>query len=156
MRFKSPKGRWKWLLLLVVPFAAFAVAGKLLNTSPPTNRARTAPDAAPPLRTRVYPLDLKATFDAAREVIQHQTIYGGDWRIVQTARDETDGATRHLDVEVPVLFFTDDLTVTLRAQGTKTSVDVDSMSRVGQGDFGENRRHVEQFLRALDEKLGAS
>ena len=137
MRFKSPKGRWKWLLLLVVPFAAFAVAGKLLNTSPPTNRARTAPDAA-------------------REVIQHQTIYGGDWRIVQTARDETDGATRHLDVEVPVLFFTDDLTVTLRARGNQTSVDVDSLSRVGQGDFGENRRHVEQFLRALDEKLKAS
>ena len=135
------------------PVAAFVVAAKLLNTSPPTNRARTAPDAAPPLRTRVYPLDLNRAFDAAREVIQHQTTWGGDWRIVETARDETALGTRHLDVEVPVLLFTDDLAVTLRAQNNGTSVDVDSMSRVGQGDFGENRRHIEQFLKALDEKL---
>ena len=153
MRLKfKPQGRWKWLLL-AAPFVAFIVAGKLLNTSPPTNRAQTAPDAAPDLRTRLYPTDLKTTFDAAREVIQNQTTWGGPWRIIQTARDETDLTVRHLDVEVPVLFFTDDLTVTLRAHGNQTSVDVDSMARVGQGDFGENRRHVLQFLKALDEKM---
>lgn len=152
MRFKSPKGRWKWLIL-AAPFAAIVIAAKLFNTSPPTNRAQTAPDAAPPLRTRLYALDLNRTFDAAREVVQHQTTWGQDWRIVNTARDETNLAARHLDVEVPVIFFTDDLTVTLRAQGDQTRVDVDSMSRVGKGDWGENRRHVVQFLSALDEKL---
>ncbi len=83
-----------------------------------------------------------------REVVQNQTSWGKKWRIV-----ETDLTMRHLKVEVPVWFFTDDLKVTLRAQGDSTSVDVDSRSRVGQGDFGENRRHIVQFLRALDEKL---
>jgi uncharacterized protein (DUF1499 family) len=33
-------------------------------------------------------------------------------------------------------------------------VDCRSASRIGNGDFGENRRHALQFLAALDEKLG--
>lgn len=152
MRFKSSKNRWKWLGL-AAPFVAILVAGKMFNTSPPTNRARTSPDAAPELRTRVYARDLGATFDAAREVVHAQSTWGKTWRIVETARADSDLLTRHLDVEVPVLGFTDDLTITLRAQNGATRVDVDSMSRVGNGDFGENRRHVARFLRALDEKM---
>ena len=144
--------RWKWLII-TAPFAAFLVAAKMLNSSPPTNRAQTSPDGAPELRTRVYPRDLNTTFDAVREVVQNQTTYGRSWRIVESAHAESDLTTRHLNVEVPVLFFTDDLKVTLRAQGEKTSVDVESKSRVGQGDFGENRRHIMQFLRDLDEKF---
>ena len=144
--------RWKWLLL-AAPFAAFLVAAKLLNSSLPTNRAQTARDAAPELRTRVYPLELSTTFEAVRETVQNQTTWGQSWRIVETAQDENDSTTRHLNVEVPVLFFTDDLTVTVRTQSNGTSVDVDSKSRVGQGDFGENRRHLVQFLRALDKQM---
>jgi uncharacterized protein (DUF1499 family) len=55
--------------------------------------------------------------------------------------------------EVPVLFFTDDLTITIREQNEQTHVDVESRSRVGRGDFGENRRHIIQVLHALDARM---
>ncbi len=147
--------RWKWLII-AAPFAAFLVAAKLLNSSPPTNRAQTAPDAAPELRTRLYSHNLNTTFDLAREVAQNQTTYRQSWRIGALANAGADSTTRQLKIEVPVLVFTDDLTVTLHAQGDQTSVDVESKSRVGEGDFGENRRHIVQFLSALDAKLAKS
>jgi uncharacterized protein (DUF1499 family) len=53
---------------------------------------------------------------------------------------------------VPVTIFIDDLTVTLRTDGQSTLVDVRSQSRLaGKSDLGENRRHLFQLLRALDE-----
>lgn len=58
-----------------------------------------------------------------------------------------------LHAEVPVLTFTDDLTVTLSSNNKETTVNVRSASRVGKGDFGENRRHIIQLLTALDQRL---
>ena len=157
MRFHAQKTRfWKGLLLGGAPLAALLVAGKFLNTTPPTNRAATAPDAAPELRTRVYARLIEPVLAAARAVAAAQKTWGRSWRLAERADATDNGAERRLHVEVPVLVFTDDLTISLHAQGDdRTRVNVESHSRVGQGDFGENRRHIVQFLRALDEELNA-
>ena len=147
MRFNpQTKGRWKWPLIIATPIVAFLIAGKTMNSSPPTNVAQTTPDETPELRTRNYWQSVEEVTQTARQIASAQTTWLRSWRVIQT-----DGNPIH--VEVPVLFFTDDLTIRIDQNGEKARVNVASKSRVGQGDFGENRRHVAQFLRALDEAL---
>ena len=146
MRFNLKSNRWKWLIFLAVPVAALGVASKMFNTSPPTNVAQTAPDAAPELRTRFYAQSVEEVFQVAQTVASAQTTWLRSWRVMQ-ADDNV------IHVEVPVLFFTDDLTIHVDQSESQTRVNVESKSRVGQGDFGENRRHIAQFLRALDDQL---
>lgn len=147
MRFNLiSKSRWKWLLILAVPVAAFLIVGKAMNTSPPTNTAQTAPDETPELRTRICVNSVEEVTQSAQQVASEQTTWFRSWRVVKM-----DDNTIH--VEVPVLFFTDDLKIHVDENEGKTRINVKSKSRVGQGDFGENRRHIAQFLRALDQKL---
>ncbi len=56
---------------------------------------------------------------------------------------------------MPVLFYTDDLDVRVQPDptGAYWLVDVTSRSRVGKSDLGENRRHVVQLLKALEEGM---
>ena len=147
MRFNSKtKIGWKWLLIFAVPVAALLIAGKTMNTNPPTNSAQTTPDEAPELRTRTYVQSVDEVVRAARQVAGEQATWLRAWRV-------TENADNTIHVEVPVLFFTDDLTIRVDENAGQTRVNVASKSRVGQGDFGENRRHIAQFLRALDEAL---
>ena len=89
-----------------------------------------------------------------RAVALDQKTWFRPWRIAPQGA-ATAGAPHHdFAVEVPVLLFTDDLTVHIDTDDKgKTRVNVESKSRVGRGDFGENRRHIAQFLRALDQTL---
>lgn len=155
MALFASKSKRKWLWVVVPPFVVLLVAAKLMNTSPPTNRSATAPDAKDAgLRTRFYPLPLEKVEDAARQVALQLSTYGQKWRLPYTGRADDTPLQRSLDIEVPVLVFTDDLTVTIQSESPDQSrVDVTSQSRVGKGDFGENRRHILQFLAALDEEL---
>ena len=148
MRFKFPaKNRWTWLLVGAVSVVAVLVAGQKMNTSPPTNVARSAPDATPDLRTRIYVQSVEEVAQIARQVALEQKTWFRSWRVIKS----TNGTVH---VEVPVLFFTDDLIVFIGTDDEgKTRVNVESKSRVGQGDFGENRRHIAQFLKALDQVL---
>ena len=140
-----------WFFL--VPVGAILGASFLLNTNPPTNRAQTANDAPRELQPRVYRASLNVVRDAAREAILEQKTFGRDWELIYTGRADENAALRRLDVEVPVLFFTDDLVVTLETVKNGTRVNVASQSRVGKGDFRMNRRHVTQFLAALDAQM---
>jgi len=142
------------ILIVAVPVVAFLVTAKLMNTSPPSNFAETAPDAEPALRTRLYRAPFKKVEDAARSVILSQKTYGRNWTLLFNERADDTMTVKRLDAEVPVFIFTDDLTVTLEAMDEGTRVDVISKSRVENGDFGENRRHVTQFLSALDVEVG--
>ena len=152
----KPKSRWKWLTLLAVPVLALAILSRTMNTSPPTNRAQTAPDAAPELQTRIYSPSVNEVYAAAQAVIGEQQTWFRQWRIVPQAEIHAGTPHHQIKVEVSVLFFTDDLTVKIDASNGKTRLNVESQARVGQGDFGENRRHVVQFLEALDERLQSS
>ena len=157
MRFNpKPKSRWKWLLVPVAFVVAAGVAGKMLNTSPPTNNAQTSPDAAPDLKTRVYSQSVEQVYAAAQAVVSEQKTWFKAWKTVHKSEVGAGAEHRRVNVEVPVIFFTDDLTINIGAGEGGATVNVESKSRVGEGDFGENRRHVAQFLRALDERLKSS
>jgi uncharacterized protein (DUF1499 family) len=133
--------------LLVVILSLFAV-GRFFY---PDNVAETAPDGgAKDLKTRFYKADPATVRKTVQDVIPQLSTYGSGWKIVN---DKT-GAENVITAEVPVVFFTDDLTVTIKENEDETRVDVRSASRVGKSDFGENARHVRQLLAALDEKLG--
>lgn len=135
----------RWLAALAV-VGAFLLLGKTMNTNPPTNRAQTSPGASEDVRTRVYSAPLNEV-EAKVHALRLST-YGRGWTIVPgNAKDE-------IVFRVPVIVFSDLLTVSLHAGDEgKTRVDVESHSLVGQGDFGENRRHIRQILRALDAVL---
>lgn len=116
-----------------------------------TNVAQTAPDHADPLlRTRHFSQNVRDASALVQSTLAGLHTYGGAWKTKQIRRD-ADSVI--FAVEVPVLKFTDDLRVTLQRSGDRTRCDVRSASRVGEGDFGENRRHIRQLLHALDAKL---
>jgi len=124
-----------------------------LTMATPTNRAFTSPTPTDPsLKTRYYRPDLGQVSMEAAQVLVSLKTYGRAWRLVTRGTTLEDGAMI-LKAEVPVIVFTDDLMVTMAREGTLTKVDVTSASRIGKGDFGENRRHILQFLHALDQKL---
>jgi uncharacterized protein (DUF1499 family) len=143
----------KWALLVAV-VVAFLVVAKLTNTDPPTNRAATSPgqeDEA--LRSRFYEAPLSRVITAAQTTLQNQRTYSRSWKI--TGYDSSTADSQQIHIEVPVLVFTDDLTVSIKQESDgHTRVDCVSASRIGSGDFGENKRHVVQFLDALDLLLG--
>ena len=159
MRFFSKATGRRRIMLSAASFVALLVAAKMLNTSPLTNSASTDSNAAPELKTRVYAPDVARVYAAAQSVITEQKTWFKSWRVVNGTQTHAESQAHagpqqcQLDVEVPVLFFTDDVKISISAGAGGTQVDVESRSRVGQGDFGENRRHIVQFLKALDEKL---
>ena len=140
----------------------------LLATMNPTNICRTQPDHPDArLRSRRYAQTLSVVTDKTVALIPTLHCWARPWKIIGVPRTAPQGDASNVDdgtvisdntiihAEVPVLFFTDDLTVTLIAEGGDTRVDVRSASRVGRSDLGENRRHVYQLLHALDKKFGA-
>ncbi len=136
------------VFLLVVVMSLFAI-GRFFY---PDNVAETVPDGgAKGLKTRFYKADQATVRKTVQDVIPALSTYGSNWKIVN---DQTQTANV-ITAEVPVLVFTDDLTVTLKEEKPdEVRVDVRSASRVGKSDFGENARHVRKLLSALDEKLG--
>jgi uncharacterized protein (DUF1499 family) len=131
--------------------AVLAALFALSRTSPPTNIARTSQsDADQRLHPRLYPFRVARVAQEIRALVPRLRTYGKTWKIADARSDAV-----ILRIEVPVLIFTDDFTVTLSPQndGASTRVEVRSASRVGKGDFGENRRHIVQFLTALDARF---
>jgi len=125
----------------------------------PGNVAATRPDHPDlRLRTRHYHQSIYQTRRAVLDLIPTLKTYGRSWRpVVANGLIPLSAGTENVEIveraEVRVIFFTDDLTVTLRGNAHEVKVDVRSASRVGRGDFGENRRHILQLLRALDAKM---
>lgn len=133
--------------LLVIVLSIFAI-GRFFY---PDNVAETSIDGGEKgLKTRFYKADLAKARQVVQEIIPTLSTYGSHWKIVND-KTQTDAV---IQAEVPVVIFTDDLTIKLQEKEGKVQVDVRSNSRVGKSDFGENARHVRQILAALDEKLG--
>ncbi len=137
------KNKTLWL----APLAVFGVGIIILGAKNPGNVAQTQPESADPrLRTRHYKTSLTEAYQVVLTVIPQLRTYGKAWHIVAHEENE-------VRAEVPVLLFTDDLIVTLKEVSGGVTLDVHSASRLGKGDFGENRRHIVQLLAVLDEKL---
>lgn len=147
----------KWALGLA-SLLAIALASKWFNQNPPVSAAQTSPEAADlALRTRFVDAPWREVVDAAQSALGAQKSYGRPWK---TGQNSIVGVLpgqklrQELRAEVPVLIFTDDLTVSLSEEPSgQIRVDCASKSRIGRGDFGENRRHVLQFLRAFEAEL---
>lgn len=128
----------------------------------PGNKAETSTDHKDEnLRTRRYRIDFKTFVKELTKMIPTLTTYGRNWKLigggetVGESKSPTQSAT--MTVEVPVVFFIDDLEIDAFkvAENNEITVDVRSKSRVGSSDLGENRRHVLQLLKALDEKFSS-
>lgn len=139
------------LAVVLLPIFGLLVIARVFY---PDNVAETSPDGGQKhLVTRYYRADPETAERAVRETIPTLSTWGGSWKL-------TDPGTRDanqivLKAEVPVVFFTDDLTVTISYAGETARVNVRSASRVGKSDFGENRRHVAKLLEALDKRLSS-
>lgn len=118
----------------------------------PTNIVATAPDhAEEKMRTRRYQTDLKTFADESRRIIPTISTYGRSWKHIATEESESAALIK---AEVPVVVFTDDLQiVAVKDAVGGIVVNINSRSRVGKSDFGENRRHVLKILEAFDAKL---
>ena len=114
-----------------------------LRTAMQTNIADTTtqPQFAE-LRTRFYNAPPDKIVAATAALIATRP---GKWDLVSS-----DAARGEVRATCKVLNFTDDVAVLARREGDRTRVDVHSNSRVGKGDFGENRRHVAWILEGLD------
>ncbi|HEX8250569.1 MAG TPA: DUF1499 domain-containing protein [Pyrinomonadaceae bacterium] len=104
------------------------------------------------LRQRKYKTNLQSFIAELEKLIPMLTSYGQNWKFVSAAAAENSGVVK---AEIPVVVFTDDLEIKAEydAETGETTVNIRSASRVGNSDFGENRRHLLQILRALDEKF---
>lgn len=146
--------RWTVLGLVAILIAAVLVLG-IRN---PGNIAQTAPNSLDiRLRPRRYSVPLAEARRVVLQTIPQLRTYGRYWKISHLTGGEglVPLDTSIVRAEVPVLVFTDDLVVTIHARKGGVVVDVHSQSRVGKGDFGENRRHIIQLLSALDRQLKA-
>ncbi len=136
------------VIVIVILFAAIFIVGRFY----PDNIAETAPDGGRKnLKTRVYKTDFETAVKTVKEIIPTLSTYGGSWKIVGESESAEKG--KIIKAEIPVVVFTDDLEVYIKQIGDEISIDAKSNSRVGKSDFGENARHINQLLNALDEKL---
>ncbi len=141
------KKRW---LMPVAVLGAFAVFARAMNTNPPTNSARTSPNDAD-LGTSNYQV---LPDYAAQEIAKLRlSSYGRAWKFVGQRRVSSDEI--EVVFHVPVVVFSDILTVSLKQIDKQTTqVNIESHSQIGKGDFGENRRHIRQMIKSLNENFG--
>ena len=137
--------------IAVVGAAAVGIAA--LAIANPDKFAETSADAKDKrLRPRRYKTTLENFTFEAEKIVPAQTTYLQNWKLASSNLYENSALIK---AEVPVLVFTDDLEIKAEngAEKGEIIVNIYSALRVGLNDWGENRRHVLQILKALDEKL---
>ncbi|MFQ5575853.1 MAG: DUF1499 domain-containing protein [Anaerolineae bacterium] len=154
------------LYLSIVLAAAIPAGATLLNyrfdLDAQSNEATRLDHSLPDLQTRRYrEYTAEQVFRAALRAVQAASTYGQPWTV--TFAELKDNRTGRIAAQVPVLFTTHSLAVTIQTvqtfPGSKTvdfiAVDVYSAGRPGSRDLGENARHIKQFYRLLHTELAA-
>lgn len=128
------------------------VTGLLVAASiwPVINEVETGKTAEyPDVQPQYYTTDPQRVFEEARGGIKSLD----QWTL---AGEDKAALSLHAERETSVFGFVDDITVTVEpVTEFVTRVHVKSASRVGQGDFGQNARNIEEFFAELDRRLGA-
>lgn len=106
------------------------------NTTEPTH-----PDLAPV----VVPLEPSA----AAELVKRAAASLPRWKV----ESEASGQLK-LTRRTPTIKFVDDITVTLKPAGPGTMIHAASKSRIGIGDFGQNRRNILELWEAIRKASG--
>ncbi len=143
----------KIIKLLGIAAGAAAVGLAGLAAANPGNAAETSADATDAnLKTRHYKADLETFVGETEGLIPTMATYGKNWKVISA---HIYGNTATIKTEVPVVFFTDDLEIkiTQETAANEITVNIHSKSRVGKGDLGENKRHIRQLFKVLDEKF---
>lgn len=152
------KKGYLWLLIGAIPAIGFGALA-VLN---PTNVAETS-ETSETLQTRHYKTDFDTFVAETKKIIPTLSTYGKNWKYIGggggsggiVTKSKSQHHSETIMVEVPVLFFTDDLEITTikEVEKNEITVNVRSASRVGKSDLGENKRHILQLLNVLDERF---
>jgi len=141
------------LIFLILILAASLIAAAIIFVGGITNFAETSDETSDAqLRNRRYAAKPEVIREFLSENIPGISTYGRRWRLISTTATDANLLTV-IKAEVPVVIFTDDLELRLQAQAETTIVSIRSASRIGQGDWGENRRHILQVLELLDREF---
>ncbi len=153
-----------WLKILGVAAGALIAGAAGLAVTNPGNVAETSVDNKDAdLRSRRYKTSLENFRLETEKIIPTLSTYGKNWKLGRggggggkSSDMDWESGSASMSVEVPVLVFTDDLNITAEADGKTEGITVNirSASRFGNSDLGENRRHILQLLKVLDEKFG--
>lgn len=136
--------------------AVLLVGGLLVGATPAlmADTVQTSPAAIPPLQTRVY--TAAPANDILREGIlaaEAQQSWFRPWRV--TRRDQTPIAGGQIQVQIAGWVWDDTLIANIRPEEQGVQVDVTARSPAGLLALGAPRRHVAQFLAALDARVAA-
>jgi hypothetical protein len=149
---------WRWttwfvglgLAVVLIPGASWLLGYQFKLDRTHTTRTVVAHEK-PQLRTHIYLEPHSEVFDASLQAVKSLNTWGFPWTITWRSTDASGGLIR---AEVHVLFLTDDVFIFVRQFPNGTHVNLFSESRLTVGNLGENDRHVVQFYRALEERLG--
>lgn len=132
---------------IFLPFQLIDDFGARMRYGLQTNAASTSDSPIfAELRTPHYNLPADYVYAQALETAKSQR----GWNVTADS-----GTNRVIGVRINILLgiFKDEMGIAVVDEGDSTRVDVQSKSLVGRSDLGANRRHVAQFLTALDERL---
>lgn len=96
------------------------------------------------------PVMLEMSPEEAFETVE-EAIAEMKWRVIDKVTPSARTGSGRIDAiaRTPVLGFTDDITIRLRALPNETRVDIRSTSRLGKHDLGANAARVRRFTQAL-------
>ena len=94
-------------------------------------------------QTRRFDLPAEALFDRAQEALD----------ALNPSALKTTPETHRLDAVFTVFVFKDDVALCIESHEAGAVLHIRSASRTGYSDLGVNRRRVEQFFRALAQRL---
>jgi uncharacterized protein (DUF1499 family) len=107
----------------------------------------------PELRPMILERPAEEVFDAVGEAVRRLK-----WRVIAEERPHEDGSAGHVEAEsrTLILGFVDDVVVRVESDGGTTRVDMRSLSRYGNHDFGRNASRIKEFYTELQARLEAS
>ncbi len=135
------KGFWPLLIFVLV-------LGVFNRDALTKNMARTEQNPPDPgLRSRMYRHPHATLFQEAEQVIAALP----RWRLI---KQDADSGTILAERRTRLFRFVDDIEIQVTAIDSGASeVNLVSRSRVGKGDFGQNRRNILEFLNLLESRM---
>lgn len=110
-----------------------------------TNHATTDVDSSNP---NMRPLTTSLSLKESEEVVRRVARKLNRWQFVD-ASDTDDKKVVHLTRTSFLFRFVDDIHVTLSPAEEETLIELESQSRIGKGDLGQNPRNIQAFMKEL-------
>lgn len=131
----------------VAVVALRAASPNPLDRAEPADLAEQQAKAYPGLTSLSLNVPAGVVFEASRDVVHDM-----GWELVAAAPD---AGLIEATATTSLLQFKDDVAIRIVETETGATVDVRSVSRVGQSDLGANAARIEAFLAALQAKLAS-